>query len=335
MIKLRSVGITGVGAYAPENVLTNFDLEKMVDTSDEWIRTRTGISERRRASEEQATSDIALEGAKIAMQKAGVKPEEIDLIVLSSVTPDMVMPATACFVQEKLGCKNAAAFDLAAGCSGFVYGLSVGSQFVATGAFDKVLVIGCDLLTKFVDWTDRNTCVLFGDGGGAAVLEPVEEGLGILGHIIKADGSGTSFIEMPGGGTRYPASHRTIDEKMHFIKMKGPEVFKFAVKVFADTVLELSEKVGVKPEEIDLIVPHQANNRILESAAKKLNMSMDKLYSNLEWYGNTSGGSIPIALAEALDKGRIKKGDNIFLIAFGAGLTWGGVALKWAYDPKN
>lgn len=335
MKRLRSVGITGMGGYAPPNIITNFDLEKIVNTSDEWIRTRTGISTRHQANDDQATSDVAAESAKIAMEDAKVKPEEIDLIINSLVSPDMVLPSTACFIQHKVGCINAAAFDLFAGCTGFVYALSVAHQMVATGSYNKALVIGCDVLTKLIDWQDRNTCVLFGDGGGAAIVEPVEDDMGFLGHIIKADGSGASFIEMPGGGTRYPATHKTIDDRLHYIKMNGQEVFKFAVKVCADIIIELSDKLGMKMEDIDLIVPHQANDRILEAAARRLKIPKERFYSNLENYGNTSAGSIPLALVDAINEDRIHKGDNLFLIGFGAGLTWGGIALKWAYDPGN
>lgn len=334
-LKLKPVGITGIGSYAPPGKITNFDLEKMVDTSDEWIRTRSGIRERHRAAEDEATSDIASVGARKALEDAGIDPGEIQLIINCLVSPDVIMPATACYIQEKIGCVNAGAFDLFAGCTGFIYGLSVGSQMIATGAYDKILVVGCDVLTKLVDWEDRNTCVLFGDGGGAAVLEPVEEGFGILAHAISADGTGTSYIVMPGGGTRHPASHKTVDEKMHYIKMKGREVFKFAVRVCSETVQKLADEIGIALEEIDLIVPHQANDRILEAAAKRLKMPREKFYSNLEFYGNTSAGSIPLALTDAVKENRIKKGDNVFFVGFGAGLTWGGVAMKWAYDPNG
>ncbi len=335
MSNFRSVGITGVGSYAPPDKITNFDLEKMVDTSDEWIRTRSGIRERRKVADDVATSDIASIGAKMALENAGVSPEEVQLIINGHVSPDKPIPATACYIQDKLGCKNAAAFDLSAGCTSFVYALSVGHSMVAMGLYDKVLVIGCDVLTKLVDWQDRNTCVLFGDGGGAAVLQPVEEGYGILASTLGADGSGASLIEIPAGGTKLPASHETVDNRLHYIKMAGRDVFKFAVNILAKTTRNLAEQLGIGLDEIDLIVPHQANNRILEAAAKRLKLPMDKFYTNLEFYGNTSAGSIPLALGDALRDGRIKKGDTIFLIGFGAGLTWGGIAMKWAYEPNG
>jgi len=335
MGSLRAVGITGLGSYAPPGKLTNLDLEKIVETSDEWIHSRTGISERHKAADNEATSDLAARGVNLALQDAGVKADEVELLINSLVSPDMIMPSTACFIQHKTGCSNAAAFDLFAGCTGFVYSLSVASQMVSTGAYDNIVVVGCDLLTKFLDWNDRNTCVLFGDGGGAAVVQPVEEGYGFLGHTISADGAGTSLIEMPGGGTKHPATKKTVDDGLHFIKMQGKEVFKFAVRVFADTVIELSEKVGIKPDDIDFIIPHQANDRIIESAARRLKMPREKIFSNLEYYGNTSAGSIPLALDEAVRNNRIKKGDNVFLIGFGSGLTWGGIAMKWAYDYNN
>jgi 3-oxoacyl-[acyl-carrier-protein] synthase-3 len=331
----RSIGITALGSYVPQDVLTNFDLEKMVDTTDEWIRSRSGIKERHWVKDDRCTSDLAAEGARMALQKAGLQPSQVDLLINSLVSPDMIMPSTACFIHQKLGCTTAPAFDLFAGCTGFVYSLIVGSQMASTGAYDNVLVVGCDLLTKLLDWSDRNTCVLFGDGGGAAVLQPVEEGYGIIAHTMGADGQGVMAINMPGGGTKYPATHETVDGRYHYIKMDGKEVFKFAVKVFADTVVELSEKTGIKLEDVDMVIPHQANNRIIESAVKRLNMPLDKFYSNLERFGNTSAGSIPLALDEALQKGLIKKGDNVFLVGFGAGLTWGGVAMKWAYDYKK
>lgn len=331
MANLRPVGIVGMGSYVPPGILTNEDLAKIVETSDEWIVSRTGIKTRHQVSGDMATSDVATEGARRALDNAGMKPEEVQLIINSLVSPDMVMPSTACFIQEKLGAKNAGAFDLFAGCTGFVYSLSVATQLVATGAYDNVLVIGADVLTKLLDWKDRNTCVLFGDGGGAAVVKPVEEGYGFITHILGADGGGASFIEMPGGGTRHPATHETVDKGMHLIKMNGKEVFKFAVPIMETMIREVVKKAGFTLDDVDLIVPHQANNRILDSAAKRLNFPREKIYSNLERYGNTSAGTIPLALVDALNEGRIKKGDLIVLVGFGAGLTWGATILRWAY----
>ncbi|MFP4497855.1 MAG: beta-ketoacyl-ACP synthase III [Vulcanimicrobiota bacterium] len=331
---LFSVGITGMGSYVPDTVLTNEDLTKIVETSDEWIRSRSGIGARHKAREDQVTSDIGAEAARKALKNANTHPEEVELIINGLVSPDMLMPSTACFIQEKIGAKNAAAFDLFAGCTGFVYSLIVAKNLVATGAYKKVLVVGADLLTKLLDWQDRNTCVLFGDGGGAAVVEPVEEGYGFGPSTISADGTGTGFIELPAGSTYMPASPETLKNRMHYIKMKGREVFKFAVSVCAETINRLSDQTGISPQDVDLIIPHQANNRIIDSAAKRLKISSDKFYTNLESYGNTSAGSIPLAMVDALNEGKIKKGDNIFLVGFGAGLTWGGIAMKWAYDPK-
>jgi len=332
MKTLRSVGITGIGSYAPERILTNFDLEKMVDTSDEWIVTRSGIRERHIASEKQATSDIAYEASIRAMKDAGVEPEDIDLIIFATVSPDKIVPSTACITQDKLGCVNAGAFDLMAGCTGFIYALSVAHQMVATGSHDTVLVIGADVLSKLTDWEDRNTCVLFGDGGGAAIVQPVEEGYGLIDHIIGARGSGHMYIEVPAGSTFMPATHKTVDDRQHYIKMLGREVFKFAVNIIGKTTKDLSKKTGIPIEDIKIIVPHQANNRIIEAGSKRLKLNNGIMYSNLEKYGNTSAGSVPLALVDAISEGRINKGDYVLLVGFGAGLTYGGIMMKWAYE---
>ncbi len=328
---LRNVGIIGTGSYAPEKVLTNKDLEKMMDTSDEWITSRTGIKERRIAREDEATSDISYEAAKIALEDAGIKPEELDLIIVSSVTPDMAFPATACLVQDRLGAKKAGAFDLEAGCSGFVYALSVGWQFVATGVYDKVLVIGAEVLSKIVNWEDRNTAVLFGDGAGAAVLAPVDEP-GILSCELGSRGDGGELLKMEAGGSRLPASIETVKEKKHTIYMAGNEVYKFAVRIMGEASLRVIEKAGLKKEDVDFLIPHQANIRIIDSARKRLGLPEDRVYVNLDKYGNTSSASVAIALDEAVRKGKIKKGDNLVLVAFGAGLTWAAVALRWVKE---
>ena len=335
MREMRSAGITGTGYYAPPEVITNFDMEKIVDTSDEWIVTRTGIKERHKAPDDWSTSDIGVEAAKRAMEAAGVKPEEIDLILFATVSPDKVIPSTACIAQDKLGCVNAAAFDLMAGCTGFVYCISVANDLVAAGSFNKVLVIGADLLTKLLDWDDRNTCVLFGDGGGAVVIEPVEEGTGFLGYVLEADGSGHEYIQLPGGGTFCPATHESVDNRMHYIKMFGRDVFKFAVKTMNFTTRKVLDKAGLSVEDVDLVIPHQANNRIIEAAVKRLKVSPDKIFTNLEKYGNTSAGSIPLALGEAMEQGRIKKGDTVVMVGFGAGLTNGAIVMKWVYDVNE
>lgn len=331
----RSVGITGVGSYAPEKIVTNFDLEKMVDTSDEWIVSRSGIRERHVASEDQVTSDIACQASIRAMEDAGVKPEDVDLIIMATVSPDKILPSTACITQDKLGCVNAGAFDLMAGCTGFIYSLSVAHQMVTTGSHDTVLVIGADLLSKLTDWKDRNTCVLFGDGGGAAIVQPVEEGYGLMDHIIGAQGSGHKYIEIPAGSTFMPATHKTVDDRQHYIKMMGKEVFKFAVKVIGKTTRELAEKTGIPLDEFKLIIPHQANTRIIDAGARRLKLADGVMYSNLEKYGNTSAGTIPLALADALADGKINKGDYIIFVGFGTGLTYGAIAMKWAYEVKD
>ncbi|QXM05886.1 beta-ketoacyl-ACP synthase III [Crassaminicella indica] len=327
--KLRSVGILGTGSYLPEKVLTNYDLEKMVDTSHEWIVKRTGIEQRHIADENTATSDLATKAALRALEDAGVLPEEIDLIIVATVTPDMSLPATACIVQKNIGAMNAAAFDLEAACSGFLYGMTVGQQFIATGMYDKILVIGAETLSKIVDWTDRGTCILFGDGAGAVVLGPTEDGMGILSMTMGADGEGGKFLFTPAGGSRMPASVDTVKEKLHYLKMDGSEVFKFAVRIMGKAAKEVIEKSGNNIEDIDYLVPHQANIRIVNSAAKKLKLDMEKVYVNLDKIANTSAASVPIALDEAVKMGKIKKGDLVVMVGFGGGLTWGASAIRW------
>lgn len=326
----RSVGIIGMGYYVPEKVMTNFDLEKMVETSDEWIVERTGIKERRIAADGVPTTDIALPAAEAALKNAGVCAEEIDLIIFATLTPDMVIPSAACVLQNKLGAVNAAAFDLSAACSGFVYGLTVAAQFIKTGVYKKVLVVAAETLSKLVDWEDRNTCVLFGDGAGAAVVGEVESGYGILSVDLGADGAGGEHLSVPASGSLHPATADTLAERLHYIHMNGSEVFKFAVKAMGGSALRSLKKSGMEPQDIDLVVPHQANIRIILSAAKRLKLPMDKMMVNVDKYGNTSAASIPIALAEALAAGRIKKGDNVILVGFGAGLTWASCVMKWA-----
>lgn len=325
-----SVGITGVGSYVPDKVLYNFDLGKIVDTSDEWIRTRTGIRARRIADDSMATSDLCTEAAKKAMLDANVSPDSIDLIVVATVTPDMAFPSTACIVQKNIGAKNAAAFDMSVGCSGFLYALSVGANFVETGAYKTVLVIGAEVLSRILDWRDRATCVLFGDGAGACILEPCEEGKGILSYDLGADGFNGHFLTQPAGGSRMPASIETVKNRLHYVKMDGKEVFKFAVRAMVKASLKAVEKANLELEDIDFLIPHQANIRIIDSAAKRLKVPKDKVYINLDKYGNMSSASIPTALDEAVHKGLIKKDDIVLLVAFGAGLTWASVVIKWA-----
>jgi 3-oxoacyl-[acyl-carrier-protein] synthase-3 len=327
--KQHTVGILGTGSYIPDKVLTNSDLEKMVDTTDEWIVSRTGIRTRRIADEKMATSDLATKAALEAIKDADISAEEIDLIIVATVTPDMNFPSTACIVQKNIGAKNAAAFDLEAGCSGFIYGLTVGKQFISNGIYKWVLVIGAETLSKIVDWSDRNTCVLFGDGGGAAVLGPTEEGMGILSVYIGADGEGGDFLTMPAGGSKNPASLATIEEQLHCIKMEGNEVFRFATRIMNNASQKALELSGHSLEDINYLVPHQANLRIIEAAAKKLNLPMNKVHVNLDRLGNMSAASIPVALDEAVKQGRINKGDLVAIVGFGAGLTWGASILRW------
>lgn len=326
----RAVGILGMGHYVPEKILTNFDLEKMVETSDQWITERTGIKQRHIAAPEEATSDLCYNAAMVALKDAGVAPEELDLVIVATASPDHVFPSTACLVQDRIGAKNAAAFDLAAGCSGFVYSLGVASQMIATGLYKHALIIGAETLSRIMNWSDRNTCVLFGDGAGAAVLGPVEEGYGVLGIDMGADGSGGKYLIQPAGGSRNPASPETVEANDHTIHMNGPEVFKFAIQIMGKTAKRALAKANMKAEELDMLFPHQANLRIISSAAKRLKMPMDKVWVNVDKYANTSAASIPIALCEAQAAGALKKGDNILLDGFGAGLTWASIVLKWS-----
>lgn len=328
-MSLRPVGITGIGVAVPEKVLTNADLAQMVETSDEWIRTRTGIRERRIADPDKASSDYAIEAARKAMAMAGVTPDQIDLIICATVTPDMPFPSTACIVQDALGCKKAAAFDLSAACPGWIYGAVMGQQTIASGLYNCVLVVGVELLSKVVDWTDRNTCVLFGDAAGAAILQPVSEGRGILSSTLGSEGAGGCHLYIPGGGSRNPVSAQTLAEKQHHVKMNGQEVFKFAVRVMNEATTEVVQKAGYTVGDIELLVPHQANIRIIEGAMKRLEIPAEKVVVNLDRYGNTSSASIPVALGEALEAGRLKDGDLVVFVSFGAGLVWGAIAMRW------
>ncbi len=325
---LRGSRITGSGHYCPEKILTNLDLEKIVDTSDEWIRTRTGIRERRIVSEDQASSDLAYLAAKIAIEDAGIEPEELDGIILGTVTPDMQFPATACLVQDRLGAKNAAAFDLGAACSGFIFGLSAAHALIASGQMNKVLVIGVEVLSKFLDWSDRTTCVLFADGAGAAVLEPCPAGEGILGTYMKSDGSLAELLWIPDGGSRRPVSEKTFASGDHFIKMKGDGVFKYAVRAMVDATSTVLAQANLKLEDMDLFIPHQANIRIIDAVSQRLGIPEEKIIVNLDRFGNTSSATIPIAYDEVLKSGRVGKGDIVVFVAFGGGLTWGAVLFR-------
>jgi len=328
-MSLLPVGVIGAGKYVPERVLTNQDLEKMVETNDEWIVTRTGIRERRLVSEEQASSDLAYEASLKALEMAGITAEQLDLIIVATITPDMAFPSTACILQDKLGAKKAAAFDLSAACSGFIYGLANASNFIATGTYKYALVVGAECLSKITDYTDRNTCILFGDGAGAVVLGAVPEGRGFKSFELGADGSGGELLRISGGGSRCPASPQSLENKKHFIYMAGNEVFKFAVRIMGNAAEEALRKAGISKEDVDLLVPHQANIRIIQSALNRLELGEDKCMINLDKYGNVSAASIPIALAEAVETGRVSDGDCIVLVGFGGGLTWGASVLVW------
>jgi len=322
------VRVLATGSSVPETVLTNFDLEKMVETNDEWITTRTGIKERRIATSQETTATFALQAAKEALCRAGVSPEEVDLIIVATVTPDMLFPSTACLLQRDLKAKNACAFDLEAGCTGFVYALAVAEKYLRGGGGRVALVVGAETLSKIVDWQDRSTCVLFGDGAGAVVLGLGEEP-GILATYLGSDGNGASLLELPAGGSRFPASFETITQRLHYIKMNGNEVFKFAVRVMEEASNEVIHRAGVNIDEVDTFIPHQANIRIIQSAAKRLGITEEKIFVNVHKYGNTSSASVPIALDEAVQEGRVRKGDLVLLVGFGAGLTWGSALIRW------
>ncbi len=323
--------IAGTGRYVPEKVLTNTDLEKIVETSDEWIIKRTGIRERRIAAEDQSTSDLALEAARVALDRAGLAAEDLDAIILATLTPDTYCPAGACYVQNLLGATNACAFDLSAACTGFVYGITVGSSLVRTGVHKNVLVLGAETLSRFIDYTDRNTCILFGDGAGAAVLSRAEEGgdSRLLDHYLRSDGGGTDLIIMPGGGARRPSSHDTVDGKLHFLSMQGNDVFKFATKSMQTLIETAIERNGLSVDDLDLVVPHQVNSRIIDTVLRKVDIPKEKIYLNLQRYGNTSAASVPMALHEAVEEGRVQAGSLVLLVAFGAGLTWGYNLVRW------
>ena len=326
MLKAR---IISTGSYVPENVITNNDLEQIVDTSDEWIIERTGIRERRIVNGTQATSDLAYEAAHQALKKAGLKPGDIDLIIVATISGDMVFPSTACFLQKKLGAKKAAAFDLNAACSGFVYGLHLANSLIKSGAHDRILLVGAEVLSKFTDWRDRATCVLFGDGAGAVVLEGTKEKQGIYSTHIYSDGSLSDLISLPGGGSRNPCSKETILKRLHFMKMKGNETFKVAVRTLEELATTTIERNGLDASQLSLLIPHQANLRIIQATAKRLGLSEEKVFINIDKYGNTSSASIPIALDEAIQAGRCRKGEYTLLEAFGGGLTWGSALLRW------
>ncbi|MEK7267201.1 MAG: beta-ketoacyl-ACP synthase III, partial [Nitrospirota bacterium] len=314
--------IIATGSYVPKRVLTNFDLEKMVDTSDEWIMERSGIRERRIADEKEAASDLAYEAAKAAFKKADIKPKDIELIIVATITGDMPTPATACHLQHKLGIKKAAAFDVNAACSGFLYGLSIADSFIKSGVYKRILLVGSEVLSRFTDWEDRTTCVIFGDGAGAVILEATDEDRGIVSTHIRSDGALWELLHMPGGGSINPPSKESLKKKMHYLKMKGNETFKVAVRTLENLVARTLEENKLKASQISLLIPHQANLRIIQATAERLNIPMEKVFVNIDKYGNTSAASIPIALDEAVRQGRVRDGDYVLLEAFGGGLTW-------------
>ncbi|MFQ6058200.1 MAG: beta-ketoacyl-ACP synthase III [Anaerolineae bacterium] len=321
--------IVGWGKYVPEKVLTNDDLTQMLDTSDEWIRTRTGIVQRRIADSRESTSTMALKAAQAALQVANLDPVRLDLIIVATATPDYPFPATACLVQDALGASRAGAFDLEAGCTGFIYGLGVASQMIISGAYENVLVIGAETLSRIMDWTDRNTCVLFGDGAGAFLLQASQEPGGILAFTLGSDGSGGDLVILPGGGSRNPTSVATVAERLHYARMNGREVFRFATRIMGRVAQEAIEKAGLELEDIDLFIPHQANLRIIQAVARSLELPMERVFVNLDKYGNTSAASVPIAFCEAIEEGRMMPGDHLVLVGFGAGLTWGAAVVQW------
>jgi len=320
--------ITGIGFSVPEKILTNFDLEKIVDTTDEWIRTRTGMKERHISDESSATSDLGTEAAKKALAEAGLDAKDLDVIIFATVTPDTPFPSAACYVQKNLGAVNAAAFDISAACSGFLYGLTIADTLIKAGGYKNILVIGGETLTKITDYTDRNTCVLFGDGAGAAIVQPSDGKRGIINTLIKSDGRLTDLLIMPGGGSRIPATHDSIDQRLHYIKMEGPDVFKHAVKAMGDAAVESLKNSGITSEQLTLLIPHQANVRIMQATARRIKLPEEKVFMNVHKYGNTSAASIPIALTEAKEQGRLKKGDYCLMVSFGGGFTMGAVLFK-------
>jgi 3-oxoacyl-[acyl-carrier-protein] synthase III len=325
----RSCSIAAVGSYLPSRILTNAELEKMVNTSDEWITTRTGIKERRIAAPDEYTSDMAANASLRAMERGGVRPEQIDLIIVATITPDMVFPATACLVQQKIGARRAASFDIEAACSGFIYALEIGQQFIMSRTYDTILVIGAEKLSAIVDWTDRNTCVLFGDGAGAAILQSRPNAHGLLTACMGADGSKGDLLYMPGGGCRNPATAESVDSRLHFLRMEGRETFKCAVNAMYTAARECLHRCELDISQIKCIIPHQANQRIIEAVGERLNAKPGQLFVNLHKYGNTSAASVAIALDDAVESGCIQRGDLILLMVFGAGLTWAAAVIEW------
>ena len=331
-MKKIHAAITGVQGYVPEYVLDNKELEKLVDTNDEWITTRTGIKERRILKGQKGSSDMGTEAINGLLKKTNTSAEEIDLIICATVTPDMLFPSTACLIADKIGARNICAFDISAACSGFLYALTTASKFIESGTYNKVIVVGCDKMSAIVDYTDRTTCVLFGDGAGAVLLEPSLDGHGIMDYILRSDGSGGEFLKMKAGGSLHPASHETVDAREHYVYQDGQPVFKKAVKSMADVSEEIMQKNNLTADNVAWLVPHQANKRIIDATSRRMGVGDEKVMLNIERYGNTTAGTIPLCLWDW--ENQLKKGDNLILAAFGGGFTWGSAYVKWAYDSK-
>jgi 3-oxoacyl-[acyl-carrier-protein] synthase-3 len=326
--------ITTIAGYVPENILSNKDLEKIIDTSDEWITTRTGIKERHIEKDpDKATSDMAVEAVNLLLKKRGISAEEIDLLICGTVTPDLVFPSTSNLICAKIGAKNAWGFDLGAACSAFIYGLSTGAQFVETGKYKKVVVVGADMMSRIIDYTDRATCVIFGDGAGAVLLEPTQEDVGVMDFLLHADGNGATYLHMKAGGSLRPPSHETVDKKMHYVHQEGQAVFKHAVYNMAEVSAKIMEKNHLKAEDVKWLAAHQANKRIIDATSQRMGIGNEKVMMNIERYGNTTAGTIPLLLWDY--EKQLRKGDNIILSAFGGGFTWGAIYLKWAYDGSK
>ncbi len=331
---MTRAAITSIAGFLPENIVTNFDLEKIVETTDEWITTRTGIKQRHIEKDpKKASSDMAIEAVKLLCKKRGISPEEIDLLICATVTPDMVFPATANIICARIGAKNAWGFDLGAACSGFIYALATGSQFIQTGRYKKVVVVGVDMMSRIIDYTDRATCVIFGDGGGAVLLEPTSEDLGIMDFLLHSDGNGVVNLHMKAGGSLNPASHETVDKKMHYVTQEGQAVFKHAVYNMAEVSARIMEKNKLGADDITWLAAHQANKRIIQATADRMGIGAEKVMMNIERYGNTTAGTIPLLLWDY--EKQLKKGDTLILSAFGGGFTWGAIYLKWAYDGSK
>ena len=332
-MKKINAAITGIQGYVPDYILDNKELEKLVDTNDEWIVSRTGIKERRILKGVKGSSDLGAEAIKGLLKKTNTSAEEIDLIICATVTPDMLFPSTACLIANKIGAGNICAFDISAACSGFLYALTTASKFIESGSYKKVIVVGCDKMSSIIDYTDRTTCVLFGDGAGAALLEPNTEGYGIMDYILKSDGNGAEFLKLKAGGSLYPASHETVDAKEHYIYQDGQPVFKKAVQSMADVSEEIMQKNNLSADDVAWLVPHQANKRIIDATSRRMGVGDDKVMLNIERYGNTTAGTIPLCLWDW--EKQLNKGDNLILAGFVGGFTWGSIYLKWAYDSKK